>query len=129
MKFYNAARQIVRGTRNVSGTDNLREEDLKEPRKIVDLIRSILVRIAGLEAKSAPEASEFVFTSVAGQSFTINHNYGCNVRYYLVHWESPINQQTALRYQSTSTPNQLVLLASASGTGILRIEPSQYGIR
>lgn len=91
-KFVDLAGALGSARRYVSGGDNVLEEDVKEPRKLSETLRSLFRRVASLEAKSPPEGTEFEVDCPEYGSVTLNHNFRCPVRWRVIHWRSTSNK-------------------------------------
>lgn len=100
MKFINRLGQIVRGTRQVSGTDNLREEDVRGD-KLVQLLRAGFRRIAAIEAVIGPEATEFEVDATDGATVTLQHGFDCPVRFEVTSWR-PTREDPVTRFSQSA---------------------------
>lgn len=131
MRFFNLSGVLQRARRAVSRSASVSSEEVKDPQKLSEVIRLLSVRVQELEAKQVPDAVEIVkdITGTAGVPVVVSftHNFGSQVRWYPVYWSSAITVAPALVYNTTSTPDMLVLTSYSAGRIILRIEPSQYG--
>ena len=125
MKFVDRSGVLAKARRFVSGLRNL-GEDVSEPSKLAELFRDAFRKIAELEAKSAPEGTEFeVVVSTAGATVTLQHDFDSAVRWYVVDWKGGSAGPSLVRTTASTTKN-LVLASYVAGTAIVRVEPSQY---
>lgn len=130
MRFYDVLGALKRGRSGISKPTSI--ADVTDPAKLTEMLRQLSLRVQELEAKSGQEAVEFernvTGTTAAGVNHTFEHNLGCPVRWYVVHWSGSAVVHPALVYQTSSTANSLVLTSYSAGRLVLRIEPSQYGV-
>lgn len=128
MRFFNYLGQLIRNRQSVSGATNIQSTDIADPTRLTDVIRQTLARVVALEAKSSPEAVEFECDAiVADMSFA--HGFNSPVRWWVTSWRSSASNQPKLTEQPESTLTVLVLESGATGTMVLRIEPSPYAIK
>ncbi len=119
-----------RGRPQQSFSDNLRESDVEEPKRLLDILRKAVARITDLERKVPDEATEFEVNVVAGtSSVTLNHGLTGPVRFYMVWWQSSntANQPHFAYNKTSSKPGILVLntVSNYNGTAVVRVEPSK----
>ena len=86
MKFFDRSGTLGKGRRNASGADNISKEDIDDPKRLSDIVRGIMRRLSVVEAASPPEATEFEVDCSRNGTITLNHGFGCPVRYSVVHW-------------------------------------------
>lgn len=87
MKFIDVSGVMQRARRYVSGSDNVQDEQVKDPVKLGEILRSIMRRVSAVEATVPPEPMEFeVNVGSSGALTTLTHNFGQNVRYFVTDW-------------------------------------------
>lgn len=129
MKFIDILGAIRRGTRFVSGTDNLQADEIKSDDKLAEILRRFSRRITNVEYQVPPEPTEFEVSITSGTSFTLTHGFNCPVRYYITSWvvASGSTYVLGLSVDTANTDsNKLTLKPDNSGRAIIRVEPSQY---
>src|SRR5688572_16992309 len=87
MKFVDKNGTLAKARRFVSGLRSV-SEDLLDPTKLAELFRDAFGKLAALEAKIGPEATEFEkAVSNGGATVTLQHGFGCPVRWSVVDWK------------------------------------------
>ncbi len=132
MRFVGITGLFAKAKRFASGAASVQDEDVKDVKKLAEILRSTLRRLSELEAKSPPEAMEFEVATggIAGApvSFTINHNLGGPVRWWVTTWTRPVSggaypgTNFILVQDASSDANNLVLKSSTTGRAIIRVE-------
>lgn len=111
-------------------SDNLREEDVANPKRLLDLLRKAVNRISNLEKKSQEEATEFeVQVTTSMGTVTLNHGYSGPIRFYQTWWQSAgAEANPQFSYNTASVPGKLVLdVANGTvGTAVIRVEPAKF---
>lgn len=96
-------------------------------KKIDDVITSLSTRLARIESmvRDGVTAVEMTIDVSSGTTYTLTHNLGSAVRWYVVDW---VGSSTSAGFDrsSTSDGNKLVLRANTTGRATVRIECS-YG--
>lgn len=128
MRFVNAAGLICKSRRFVSGGGSVQDEEVKDPKKLAELIRQMQKRITELETLTPPEPIEFeVDVGYGGVVTELYHNFGSPVRWFVVGWSPiggygwPVDGPRLVRSHA-STSNLLVLKSYTPGKAIIRVE-------
>lgn len=131
MKLVRADGTLAKARRFVSAGGNVSQNDVTDPAKLAELVRGMSARISELEARSAPQATEFqVFAPSGGQLIRLQHNISGPVRYFATFWLHANNGQSpasgpALVRDDTSTSDVLVLRSYVAGHVVIRVEQAQ----
>jgi hypothetical protein len=112
MRFFNAAGVLQKARRSASLSDNVQDEQVKDPVKLGEILRGIMRRVSAVEAVVPPEPIEFEVTVGAGGALTrLTHNFGQNARYIVTDW-----RPTAVSYAPRERPNSTLTRAYCVGT-------------
>lgn len=125
MRFVDLNGVLGKARRAFSGSDNLSESDVQDPRKLAELLRAAMRRIAALEANAQPDAVEFEIDATMGSTSLLQHGFGCPVRYWVVSWVGSGGPQFYVNTSQT-TSDVLALSTAVSGRAIVRVEASQF---
>lgn len=89
MRFVSLSGAIGKARRYVSGSDNVQDEQVRDPQKLSEILRGIMRRVTAVEATVPPEPIEFE-VNVPGDGSTVSlmHNFGQDVRYSVVDWRA-----------------------------------------
>ncbi len=126
MKFVSLIRTVsARARRYVSNSRTYSSEEVSDTGKLSDILRYLTARISKLESVAQPEATEFEVTvSTGGATVTLQHDFDCPVRWYVVSWKNA-SAGHSLAWDSSSNSKKLVLKSYVAGTAVVRVEPSQ----
>jgi len=120
--------QIRRLDRPVEPSENVTEEDLKQPSKVVELFLRLLRNVATLLRRWWPrriDYEDFVLDS-GGTEYRFPHGFKARVRWLVVDWlpDTPGVPHQLERVAGTGkTDDQTLVLASgAAGVVTLRVE-------
>lgn len=129
MKFVGITGLIARAKRFASGASSIQDEDVKDEKKLAEILRATLRRLSELEAKSAPEGVEFEVALVGAAGLvSLAHNLGGPVRWWVTVWTRPVDggayppAAPILVQDASSDKDTLVLQSSTVGRAIIRIE-------
>lgn len=87
MRFIDLNGILQKARRFVSGSENLQEEEVKNPGKLAEILKSTLRRVSSLEAIVGPEPACFeVNCGTEGATINLAHNFGCPVTYSVINW-------------------------------------------
>jgi hypothetical protein len=114
-------------TRQSSGSVVLFEEDVSDPRRLVEVLTTLANRIKALEEIRPQEYIEFEKACGSSGTVTVQHNFNCPVRFYITSWKGSAAPALALN-ESQSTLNTLVLNSFVAGTAVIRVEKAQIGV-
>lgn len=135
MRFVSMDGILQKVRRYVSGGANVSDEEVKDPVKLAEIIRTLTARVTALEARTAPESAEFeVEVGSLGAITRITHGFNSPVRFYVTYWIQKRDGSTsptgapALVVDSSSTLNVLALKSFLVGRAVIRIEPASSGI-
>jgi hypothetical protein len=102
--------------------------------KLAEVLRKIGERIGLLESVQRPDYNEYELEVSSGVTYTLQHDFGGAVRWYVVDWaptEANIMVPSAapafVRTQAT-TAGSLVLRSTCDGKAVIRVESSQIGV-
>ncbi len=122
---------IAKARRGLSQAVSIQDEDIKEPTRLAETIRQMMLRVNKLEAQQVPEATEFeLVVGTAGALSELPHNFNTAVRWWVTSWLQasgvayPVSGPS-LAEDSTSTANTLFLRSYVAGRAVVRVEPSQ----
>lgn len=126
--YENGVLQRIR--RFFSESASVREEDVKEPGKLAEVLRQLSRRLTAVEAAIPPEATEFEVTlGTGGALTTIAHHLNSAVRWYVTQWSQvggtayPVKAPQLVQ-DASSDANSLVLRSYVAGKAIVRVEPA-----
>lgn len=130
MKFVDINGALAKVRRFLSHGQSVRDEDVKDEKKLAEILRSILARLSELEASVPPEAIEFeIATNGAAGLHSLKHGFGGPVRWWVTMWTRGVSGASyptfapILVQDATTDANTLVLRSSAIARAIVRIEP------
>lgn len=133
--FVGISAAVARQRSSVSGETNVGDEDVKDPGKLAEILRSLAKRMAQTETLLPPEGVEFeVEVGTAGTVTTLQHNLRSHVRFSVVFWtkvRAGTTYPTAapvLVADELSTSTVLHLRSYVAGRAIVRVEPANAGI-
>lgn len=131
MKFIGINGLYAKAKRFLSASASVLDEDVKDEKKLAEILRMLGRRITELEAKSGPEGIEFEIATVGSAGLiSLLHNLNGPVRWWVTCWTRPVSQgaypTTApiLVQDASSTSNVLVLRSSTVGRAVVRVEPA-----
>lgn len=131
MRFVGIAGTIAKVRRFVSGSASVQDEDVKDEKKLAEILRHTLLRVTELEARLPPEGVEFeVAVGNLGSTTSLFHNLGQPVRWWVTCWTRPVEQGAYpvtgpdLIQDASSDTTTLVLQSYTAGRAVIRIEPS-----
>lgn len=125
MRFFDINGVLAKARRFVSISSSVSESDVTDPKKLAELLKNLVSQVGKLENKSTPEAVEYELdVSNGGTKVRIRHGFNSPVRFYVTHWSNS-SGAPSLVWDTTSTPDLLVLKSYVSGRAIVRIEPVQ----
>lgn len=128
MRFVDIYNVLGKARRAVTKSQLVSEADVSDTRKLTELFRDLIGRVVALEAKDVPEPYEKeIDVSTAGATVTLQHSFGCPVRWYVTHWKNA-TAGPSLVWNSASDSNHLVLASYVAGRAVIRVEPSPYGV-
>lgn len=128
MRHFDASGQLARSTSQAANWKGVSETDVNDPRRLAEALRELQARLAKLEAKTPPEAAEYVLdVGTAGAISSVYHGFDSAVRWTITHWSGP-NVTYQLVEDSSSDRNYLNLRSYQAGRAVVRIEPSQHGV-
>lgn len=114
----NKVRQL---DRRAEPDEQVTEEDVKDPPRMVRLLMRILRDIATLKRRWAPRRIDFEGI-VANGTHRLEHGFGGPVRWWVVEWDGAA---AAHFYKDTSSTNDtLALVSTVAGNAIIRVEES-----
>lgn len=119
---------LRKGTPAPANRRGISRDEAADPSRLSEALRDIYDRLGVLEARAAPEATEYVLdVGTAGAITRLYHGFGSSVRWTVCHWSGP-NASWALVQDDLSDPDYLVLRSYQAGRVVLRIEPSQFSV-
>lgn len=131
MRFFNINGILAKARRRLSSSASVQDADVTDPQKLAEILRSTLLRLSELEAKSPPEWVEFeTATSTGGALIRLNHGFGSPVRWWATAWTRPVGggayptTDHDLVQDALSDTNTLVLRSYTAGRVVIRIEPA-----
>ena len=101
--------------------------------KLAEVLRKIGERIGLLESVQRPDYNEYELEVTYGTTYTLQHNFGGAVRWYVVDWAPPEdNGFTDIAPAFVRSPNtisgSLILNCYSTGKAVIRVESSQTGV-
>ncbi len=113
--------------RGVSTSEGFSSDELSNPERLGDIIKSLSDRISSLEGNKPNNYIDIKKSVTSGDRVSIDHNFGSPARFYVVSWTG----STAPRFDEAttaplSTNDNIQLIATCTGTVILRVEKSQW---
>lgn len=127
MRYFKESGERKTGRRSASGQDSM-SLSKQEDSWLKDLLKGILVRLSILESKVPQDAIEFERTVASGDTIYLAHHFNSPVRWYVVWWEASSTDTPAFRIVS-KTDNSIALYCNCTGTVVVRVEKSQYGVK
>lgn len=127
-KFIDINRQ-TKSTRRQSASAAGIVGDNPTPQQLATELRRLASRVQELEAAKAPFWIEFEVSCPAAGTVTIEHGFGCPVRFYVVNWRAAAANPPVLRENSASTTKTLVLNSQNAGRAVIRVEQSPYSLQ
>lgn len=131
MRFVGITGLLAKVKRFVNRNASVQDEDVKDEKKLAEILRTTLLRVSELESRLPPDGIEFeVAVSTAGAVVSLFHNLGQPVRWWVTCWTRPVEQgaypTTApiLVQDAASDTNTLVLKSYVAGRAVIRVEPS-----
>lgn len=131
MKFIGIDGVYAKAKRFLGSSVSVLDEDVKDAKKLAEIIRVLGRRITELESRLGPEGIDFEVATVGSAGLiSLNHNMNGPVRWWVSCWTRPKSQgaypTTApiLVQDATSDSNTLVLRSSTVGRAVVRIEPA-----
>jgi hypothetical protein len=95
------------------------EDDLKDPSRLLEVIKRLSRRLADLESSRAPDYVDFARTVTNGY-YTFEHGFSGVVRWWVVDWAG--STAPYFDFIPNDNPKQLTLLSSCDGDVIIRVE-------
>jgi hypothetical protein len=121
-RFVGADGTIPRARRAVSGTANVFEQDVTDPRKLAETIRGLSARVAELEAARRPDFAEFELVTSSGDLHELAHGFTSpGVRFLAVDGGGPLGFHMT---PVSNTAGVLTLLSHCGGRMVVRVEPT-----
>ena len=116
MRFVNVRGILQKARRYVSYGGSVQEDEVKDPRKLAEVIRHLQKRVADVEVRTPPEGLEFeVDLGADGEQVRLAHNLKGPVRYYVTHWkQSELSTPTDYRKPAISITQRAVGLGTWS---------------
>lgn len=108
--------------------ENIVEQDVREPRRLLRWLLTLFRRVAGLERRWAPRRLDFeglasTGTNIAPQDFQLAHNFNGEVRWWVVDAQSTYSVTLPLVLRvNANDPNVLTVRFYYSGTFTVRVE-------
>lgn len=131
MRFVNVNGVLQRARRFISaGPGNIQEEEVKNPSKLVEVLRGIQKRVSDIEVVLPPEGIEFeVNVSSGGALVKLAHNFNGPIRWYVVQWlqtggSAYPTSGPDLVHDASSDSRNLYLRSYIPGRAIIRVEQS-----
>ncbi len=131
MRFIGITGVIAKVKNAVSSAASVSEDDVKQSKKLAEILRQTLLRVSALEARMPPDGTEFeVEVSTAGATVTLQHKYSQPVRWWVTVWTRPVSGgayptiDPVLVQDASSDANTLVLRSYVAGRAVIRVEPS-----
>lgn len=131
MRYINLDGTLQKARRFVSGSTNIQQDEVKDPTRLAEVLRSVLKRLSDIEVTQPSEAMEFEVEVSPSAQCILNHNMHSGVRFYCVYWThssipgsaNPTNTFSAWADPS-STMDTLVLNCLTTGRAVIRVEPA-----
>jgi hypothetical protein len=105
--------------------------DDKDTAELVRVVKDLSARVQTLEANSPPESVEFEVQFSTGSSETLQHGFGCPVRWWVTDWaagENGVSPMGMSMYRSASDNNSITIFSAYEGKAVIRVEKSQFGV-
>ncbi len=102
MKFVDINGTIQRARRYLSRQHSVSEDDVKDGRKLADILREIGLRSQETEARIPPEPMEFEVDLEVGEQVLLQHNFNAPVRWYVTQYQTSESQYKQEDYQENS---------------------------
>jgi hypothetical protein len=134
MRFFDVNGVLQKARRFVSGNGNVFDDDVKDQRKLAELLRSAFKRLTDIESTVGPEPTEFAVNVPSGGLIVeLAHNMNGPVRFFTTYWLHQDNSTSpiygpALVVDSTSDDNTLRLRSYVAGRAVIRVEQAQSGL-
>ena len=119
----------VQSTRRQSSSSSGIVGDEPTPQQLANEIRRLATRVQELEASKPTFWIEYEVSCPAAGTVTIEHGFGCPVRFYVVNWRASAANPPVLRENSASTTRTLVLNSQNAGRAVIRVEQSPYSLQ
>jgi hypothetical protein len=119
--------------RSPGASDSMQESDVKDSKRLLDIVKKLQRRVNELEANAQPNLIDFeVRHGTTATTVTLNHRFNSPVRYWMVGQRCSVSNILTIREDQTNTDlNKLVLVITPSsataGRLIIRVEQSPYG--
>ncbi len=112
-----------------SSTAYVSPEDAADTTRLAELITDLSKRVAALEGNRAPDYIEFEkqVTAAGSGNVSLQHNFGCPVRFSVSHWKGVSNYSFNVN-ETLSTDNTLSLNSLVAGRVVLRVEKAQANV-
>lgn len=111
--------------RRAEPDEQVQEDEVKDPPRLVRLIMRMLRDIALLKRRWRPRRIDFEdvrVTGGGGDTFRFAHGFGGRVRWWVVDWQSTSAEPPGFDRDVSSDDNTLALVSYAAGIVTIRVE-------